>query len=134
MFACTINYFGTGIAQVFTYFRNLYPIKDIANSPVWGMDKQFKNANLPKEYLEFLYQLRNLNINDSILTLPFYFPAYSVIKDENSNNIYAGASPIKIFSGISNYSGFYSISNSSLRNDFYIAVINNDLNKYYTFR
>ena len=55
---------------------NISPNKHLINAPVWGTLNQFKNTNLPSEYLDFLSDIKSKNLSGSVLLLPFNSPAY----------------------------------------------------------
>jgi hypothetical protein len=90
---------------------NFLPVKQIVNSPLWMTKDIHKNINIPKEYLDFMSLIKNnISSTNNILSIPFGSSIYSIIKDENSNNVYAGVSPVKIFSGVNDISGHMSFN------------------------
>jgi len=50
----------------------------------------------------------NVSPTNTILSIPFGSTVYTVVKDEDSNNVYVGVSPVKIFSGVNDISGYLS--------------------------
>ncbi len=90
---------------------NFIPVKKIVNSPLWTTHNIYKAINIPKEYLNFMDFIKNnISSTNNILSVPFGSSAYTVIKEDKSNNIYAGVSPIKIFSGVNDISGHLSFN------------------------
>ena len=95
-----------------TLFINSFPIKSLVNKPLWKTKDIYTAINVPIEYLNFIEQVkRNTQVTSNILSIPFAFPAYSIIKDESSNAVFAGGSPLKILTGINDFSGFMSFPN-----------------------
>src|SRR5581483_10696093 len=66
---------------------------------------------------------------NSIFMVPFGSSLYSVIKDTNSNNVYLGVSPVKIFSGVNDISGHYSFNFSDEANTIDGDIINRNYKK-----
>jgi hypothetical protein len=90
---------------------NFAPVKNIVNSPLWMTQNIHKAINIPNEYLNFMVQIKNnISSTNNILSIPFGTSVYSVIKEDNSNDIYAGVSPVKIFSGVNDISGHLSFN------------------------
>ncbi|MEK9207870.1 MAG: hypothetical protein AAB922_05270, partial [Patescibacteria group bacterium] len=90
---------------------NFSIVKSTVNSPLWTTENVYKTLNIPKEYLNFMDIIkRDISSTNNILSVPFGISLYSVIKDENSNNVYVGISPVKIFSGVNDISGSLSFN------------------------
>lgn len=90
---------------------NFIPVKETVNSPLWTTKDIYKTINFPKEYLNFMtYIKNNVSSTNNILSVPFGSSAYTVVKDDNSNHVYAGVSPVKIFSGVNDLSGHLSFN------------------------
>ena len=92
---------------------NLIPIKAVINKPIWTTKNIYTNITIPKEYTQFMQQVEN-NVPQTanILSLPFNIAGYTMIKDQNSNNIFAGRSPVQLFTGINDFSGNLSFTPS----------------------
>ncbi len=96
---------------IFTIFLvvlivNIIPIKQIINKPLWTTNNEYTTVNLSNEYLNFVNQIqREIQPTSNILEIPFNNAAYAIIKDDNSNNAYVGTSPMKVFTGINDFSG-----------------------------
>lgn len=74
-----------------------YPNKELINNEVWRSKGYFKTVELPREYLDFVNDVKKIVPEDEqIIGIPFNNAAYSVILDENSKNAYVGTSPLKI--------------------------------------
>ncbi len=85
---------------------NAIPIKQIVDKPLWTAKNTATNINLPIEYLNFLNSVKNkIGTTDNVLSLPLNSAGYAVISDSNSKGVYAGTSPLKIFTGINDYAG-----------------------------
>ncbi len=88
---------------------NLIPVKEIVHEPLWTTKDTYTNVVLPKEYLYFLNDIKNtVQPTTNILSLPFNKASYAVIV--NSENIYAGTSPLKILTGLNDFSGNFSFN------------------------
>ena len=69
--------------------------------------KDVKNiVSIPSEYVEFMEKV-GLDIPQfsNILSMPFGESSTSIIKDQHSSNVFAGKSPVKLFSGVNDFSG-----------------------------
>jgi hypothetical protein len=85
---------------------NIIPIKNIVNHPLWTTKNIYTNINFPKEYLDFVSEVKKIvQPTSNILSLPFNYASYAFIKEEDSNNTYVGNSPLLIFTGINDFSG-----------------------------
>ncbi len=90
---------------------NILPTKRIIVSSLWTTKNIYKNIVIPSEYLDFMNQVKNkVYSTNSIFSIPYGIASYTVIKDVNSNNVYAGVSPVIIFSGVNDISGFLSFN------------------------
>lgn len=90
---------------------NLVPIKQILSAPLWETKSTYRNIIIPSEYLEFMKGIADrVTKTNNILSIPFGSASNTVIKEENSNNAYAGISPVIIFSGINDISGHLSFN------------------------
>lgn len=90
---------------------NFIPVKDTVNSPLWTTKDIYKTIVFPKEYLNFMnYIKNNISSTNNILSIPFGSSAYTVVSDEVLNHVYAGVSPVKIFSGVNDISGHLSFN------------------------
>lgn len=88
---------------------NLLPIKDTIVRPLWKTTDIYSNITIPTEYTDFMNQVMiTTPVSTNIMTLPYNIASYSIIKDESSNNVFAGTSPVKVFSGINDYAGYLS--------------------------
>jgi hypothetical protein len=87
------------------------PTKQIIVSPLWTTNNIYKNIVIPQEYLSIMNDIKNeVSPTNNILSLPYGLAQYTVIKDIDSNNVYAGISPVIIFSGVNDISGFLSFN------------------------
>lgn len=87
-------------------FINAIPFKNIINRPFWTTKDIYTNVQLPPEYLNFLNVVKEkVQPTSNILSLPFNDASYAVIKEDNSNNVFIGTSPIRILTGINDFSG-----------------------------
>jgi hypothetical protein len=90
---------------------NFIPVKSTVTSALWTTQSTGKNMIFSKEYLSFMNQInKNISSSNNILSIPFGTASYTVVKDETSSNVYAGVSPVKIFSGVNDFSGDLSLS------------------------
>lgn len=98
-------------AILFVIILNFSTVKPTVNSPLWTTDNIYKTINIPSEYLNFMNKIKeNISPTNNILSIPFGSSAYTVIKEDNSTNVYAGVSPVKIFSGVNDISGHLSFN------------------------
>jgi len=96
---------------ILAIFINLIPIKKTVNAPVWQSKNTFKNITFPQEYLNFMQDTGKIvSQNNNLLSVPFGAATYTVVKDENSNSVYVGGSPVILFSGINDISGHLSFN------------------------
>ncbi len=92
-----------------TIILNFTTIKSTVNSPLWTTNNVYKTINIPKEYTDFMNRIKNkVSPSETIFSVPFGSSVYTVIKDEDSENVYVGTSPVKIFSGVNDMSGYLS--------------------------
>ena len=107
---------------------NALPIKYIIDRPLWKTEDIKLNITIPYEYMQFINEVKQtVPSSASIFSLPYNQASYSFIKDQNSDNIFSGTSPIKIFTGITEYSGNLSFPpNESVNIN--KAIINRDYN------
>lgn len=90
---------------------NIIPIKQTVNAPLWKTEHIYKGINFPAEYVEFMKNVgKKVTPNNIILSVPFGASTYTVVKDEDTNNVYLGTSPVVIFSGVSDMSGYLSFN------------------------
>lgn len=120
-------------AFIFVVLFNLIPLKKTINAPIWTTENIYKKIIIPEEYLSFMNEIKKtVTPNNIILSLPFGSSTYTVIKEEGSNNIFLGVSPVFIFSGVSDMSGYLSFNYSNEANLIDQIIIDrkyNDLNK-----
>ena len=101
---------------------NVAPIKSMIDRPLWTTQDIYQTTSIPDEYIKFANNVGNiLPKSTDILNIPFNISSYSIIKDSNSNNIYAGRTIFKLFSGINDFGG--TLSFPSLTSN----IINQDL-------
>ena len=97
-------------------FINYIPIKSIIIHPLWKTDTVYTNTTIPDEYIKFMSQISSeVPSTATILTLPFNIGSYSFIQDSTSDNVYAGTSPVKIFSGRNDLSGSLSLPGNDVQ-------------------
>ena len=90
---------------------NIIPIKRIIVSPLWTTKNIYKNITIPKEYFDFMKSIKNtVSPTNNILSIPYGLSLYTVIKDVDTNNVYVGVSPVIIFSGVNDISGYLSFN------------------------
>lgn len=90
---------------------NFLTVKDTVDSPLWTTNSTYKNITIPEEYLETMSYIKSrVSPTNTILSIPFGSSVYTVIKDKNSNSVYVGTSPVKIFSGVNDISGHLSFN------------------------
>jgi hypothetical protein len=88
---------------------NAFPIKEVINNKLWKTKSTYKTITIPKEYLEFVEDVENtVDPTSYVLNLPFNIGGYAIIRDADSHNVYAGTSPLKVFTGINDIAGNYS--------------------------
>jgi hypothetical protein len=89
---------------------NFSTIISTINSPLWTTENVNKNITIPQEYFDLMtYVNKNIPTTNTILSVPFGTSSYTVIKDVNSDNVYVGISPVKIFSNVNDLSGMLSL-------------------------
>jgi hypothetical protein len=90
---------------------NIIPIKQVINKPIWTTNDIYTPIIIPQEYTNFMSQINtNVSSSTNILSLPYNIASYTIIKDETSNNIFAGRSPVQLFSGVNDFSGYLSFN------------------------
>jgi len=90
---------------------NFSVVKSTVNSPLWTTENVHKTITLPPEYLDFMNTIKfTIPSTNTILSIPFGTSTYTVIKDAESSNVYVGISPVKIFSGVNDISGYLSFN------------------------
>ena len=95
----------------FLTILNFLPVKDLVNTPVWTTKNIYSNIIVPKEYTDFMTDVKNkVNSTSNVLSLPLNIASYSFIKGENPNDVFIGTSPVKLFTGINDFSGDLSFS------------------------
>src|SRR5690606_29323597 len=68
---------------------NFIPVKSIVNSPLWRTESIYRMMNIPTEYEDFMgYIQKNISPTNTILSLPFGTSTYTVIKDQDTENVY----------------------------------------------
>jgi len=113
---------------------NVIPIKTLVNRPLWTTNNIFTTIAISNEYSSFIEAVEQHTLRTSnALSIPFGFPAYAIIKDESSNNVYIGASPIKILTGVNDFSGSLSIYNEVERQRLYRAVLSQNFAEFEQF-
>lgn len=99
------------IVSLGVIFIFLIPIKQIVNGPAWTTKTTQKVITFPQEYFDFLLQVKNItDPTGNILNMPLNIGGYAIIKDATTNNVFAGTSPTKFFTGINDFSGYLSFS------------------------
>jgi hypothetical protein len=77
----------------------------IVNAP-FGNTNIHTNLTIPSEYLNFMNVIHTkLPPDSNILDVPFGTSSYTIIKAQNTNSAYIGKSPVKLLSGINDFSG-----------------------------
>jgi len=110
---------------------NLIPIKETVNSPLWGTQKVYKTVVIPKEYKDVMKYIHDhISSTNTILSVPFGTTIYSVVRDEDTENVYVGLSPVKIFSGVNDLSGHLSFNFTKEADNVDSLIINK---KFYEF-
>ncbi len=106
---------------------NFTRVGDIVNAPLWQTSKVGRNISISSEYLNFMSEVRDtVPSTSNILTIPFGTALYSVIKDANSDNVYVGTSPVKLFSGVNDFSGYLSFYFSDAKGIIENLIISRD--------
>ncbi len=111
-------------------FFNFLPIKQTINSPLWKTKSIYRVINIPNEYLETMKFVNSeIPSTNTILSVPFGASIYTVIKEDKSNNVYVGASPVRIFSGVNDISGHYSFNFSDQANTIDAVFVDREFEK-----
>lgn len=106
---------------------NFSQVGSIINAPLWQTRSIGRNIEIPEEYLEFMSQInKEVLSSENIITIPFGTALYSVIRDVDSNNAYIGTSPVKLFSGVNDFSGFMSFYFSDAKGIIENLIINKE--------
>lgn len=109
---------------------NTIPFSNIINAPLWTTSSTHKNINIPDEYLGTMKFIKNnISPTNNILSLPFGSSAYTVIKDEKSNDVFVGTSPVVVFSGVNDISGHFSFNFTKTANDVDKTIVDRNYNK-----
>ncbi len=96
---------------------NFSAVKSTVNSPLWTTDNVYKTMRMPDEYMDFMHTISSrISSTNTILSVPFGSSSYTVVKDDTSDNVYVGVSPVKIFSGVNDISGHLSFNFSKEAN------------------
>jgi hypothetical protein len=112
---------------VFVVLINLTQIGSVVNAPLWLTRDIGRNIMIPAEYTDFMKSIpTRVSSTSNIFTVPFGTALYSVIKDTDSDNVYTGTSPVKLFSGINDYSGFLSFYFSEANSIIEKMIVNKD--------
>lgn len=65
-----------------------------------------RNIHMPEEYLSFMKTMgKTLPQNANVLDVPYGTSAYTIIAEPGSDHAYSGKSPVKLLSGVSDFSG-----------------------------
>jgi hypothetical protein len=100
------------VILTFVIVLNVLPIKKIISKPLWTTKNIYTNITIPEEYMHFMSEIKNKILPTfNILSLPFNNAGYTIIKEENSNNVFVGRSPVQVFTGINDFSGNLSFPN-----------------------
>lgn len=102
------------IALVIVLIVNFISVKEVIVRPIWGTSSIKMNINISQEYLDFMDDIQQtVPSSATILSLPYNIASYTFIKDTDSKNVFAGTSPVKIFSGVNDFSGNLSFSSDA---------------------
>ncbi len=126
-----INFTGLSIVVAFfvVVMINALPTRAIIVSPLWTTKNIYKNIIIPKEYFDFMTQIKTkISPSNNILSLPYGLSLYTIIKDQSSNNVYAGVSPVVMFSGVNDISGYLSFNYTPEATAFDRAIVGRDYN------
>jgi hypothetical protein len=97
-------YFLVGLILIIIII-NFIPLEKVVNQPLWTTKNVYGNATFPKEYLDFMTQIKTIvQPSDNILSLPLNIGSYSIIMNENSR-VYAGSSRVNLFTNSNDFSG-----------------------------
>jgi hypothetical protein len=111
-----------GLCSIALFISSI-PIKSLVNKPLWKTKNIGTVINIPIEYLNFIKEVKgNTQVTSNILSVPFAYPAYAIIKDESSSAVFAGGSPLKLLTSINDFSGFMSLGDVEARK-FHEAVL-----------
>ncbi len=110
------------MAFVLALIAGAAPVRKVVNRRLWTTPKTATVISIPQEYLNFMNQVQSaVQMTGHILSLPFAYPAYTVIKAEKSEAVYAGSSPVKVFTGLNDFSGLLSFP-KHVALDFQMAI------------
>jgi hypothetical protein len=97
---------GILILSVLIIGINLLTIKPVVNSPLWTTQTSLRTIHFPQEYQRFLNEItQKVDPTATILGFPLNIASYSVIREDKTDNVYAGTSPVKILTGINDLTG-----------------------------
>lgn len=103
---------------IFVILFGAIPIRQVVNNHLWTTKSTYKVISIPEEYTLFLESVKQtVDPSAYVLNIPYNLGGYSVIKDPQDNSVYAGTSPLKIFTGINDISGSYSFPGSFFGNE-----------------
>lgn len=118
------------VATIIVLFLNFTSVKKTVDAPLWGTSNIYRTMTFPEEYMDTMEYIKShIPSTNSILSVPFGTSIYSVVKDQNSRNIYVGVSPVKIFSGVNDLSGHLSFNFSEEANVIDSLIINKDYSR-----
>lgn len=81
------------------------PIKQLVDKPLW-LTNTGTTTILPAEYTDFMKGVkRRVPETANILSVPLGVTTYSIVKEESSDRVYAGRSPVSLLSGRNDFSG-----------------------------
>jgi len=96
---------------LFVVLLNVIPIKDVINKKLWTTNSTYSVATFSDEYFNFMQQVKNtVPQTSNILSLPFNIAGYTIVKDESTDNVFAGRSPVELLTGTNDFSGNLSFS------------------------
>lgn len=85
---------------------NFLPVRQIIRAPLWTTKNIYTNITLPSEYMNFMSDVeKTVPTTTNILSLPLNIAAYTIVKDKDTNNVFTGTSPVKLFTGVNDFSG-----------------------------
>jgi hypothetical protein len=85
---------------------NLLPVKQIVNSPLWTTDSVYRTVNFPKEYTNFIGEVKKIVPDgQNVISFPQNIASYAIITEENGRNAYIGTSPLRFFAGVNDLTG-----------------------------
>lgn len=112
---------------IFVVSINFIQVGPTVNAPLWQTKDIKRNISIPEEYISFMKKIKKtVPSTNNIFTIPFGTALYSVIKDTNSDSVYTGTSPVKLFSGVNDLSGFLSFYFSEANSIIERMIVNRD--------